>query len=156
VKNIGNSPAIKVWKVDEIFIESPARLSEMAERDRFCKAATVTSGSFGHTLFPKDDPYQEITDISISKEDMRLAQAEIGKFNKIKFTEWQLPAYLVTCVTYSSTFNPRDRYYTGVIYMVEEKSSRTPIGHVAMHLDRNIPASQIVLAPALLAGTLAR
>ena len=153
VKNIGKSPAIKVWLDPELYLSSLYRADPAIERDRFCKQNTVGGASLGYTLFPDDTPHQEKWELPISNEQIRAIQADFHKITPHIHTIWQFRVDLIACVAYSPTFNPSKRYITGVVYEVRDKSSGLP---VALQVNKNLSASDVKLVPPELGGTLAQ
>jgi hypothetical protein len=153
-KNIGTSPATKVWRDSELYISSVKRLDPIKERDRYCESAASESGGLGQTIFPQEQPREERVSLPIGRKDIDSVNVDMQRAYGIK--NQFLPVYLITCVTYSPTFNLPKRYYTGNIYDLEKRVLQSPTGMVLLKINENEPASEIIIFPHMIAGTLAR
>lgn len=145
LKNIGNTPAIRTFEEQEIYLSSPARLSVEKERDRFC--AQVRPTGIGHTIFPRGQPYRERVLLHIPQSDIDGIQADFKKAYGV--TNRFLPAYLISCFAYNSTFNAKVYYSTTVHDLV-----RTQDPMVSLKIGENV--SSPVLVPDPVIGTQAQ
>lgn len=130
IKNIGHSPAVRIWPDAELVIMPPNQTNELTtERNRFCAQTKVPQEKLpqiGDTLFP-DEPDEQEWELHMKRVDIERASNREGGF---------IMPVIIACVPYHSTFN-ESTYLTAkireVVWITEE--GRGPV--VAFHVVDN-------------------
>ena len=130
IKNIGHSPAVRIWPDAEMVIMPPRQTNELAaERNRFCSQTKIPQEKLpqiGDTLFPGEDDEQD-WELHMKRVDIERASNRDGGF---------IMPVIIACVPYHSTFN-ESTYLTAkireVVWITQE--GRGPV--VGFHVVDN-------------------
>ncbi|HWZ43518.1 MAG TPA: hypothetical protein VNW97_08565 [Candidatus Saccharimonadales bacterium] len=144
-KNIGHSPAIRIWPDAEILPIEPIDMAK--ERERFCREREIpqsTNPSIGETLLPGGDTKQQWA-MNISRKDIGPEQ-KVGQDSKT--ANGSIMPVVIVCVPYRSTFN-HSVYHTERIFHVVNTAEGEKIPAFDMRVVDNgtIPRERLALHP---------
>jgi hypothetical protein len=132
MSNVGRTPAMGVLVSPKLILSHP-KADPIGERPRLCGEAITHSQLLGSTVFPNDKPLEQIWTFSASKAD--IAEA-------LKTISFVVPVAIV-CVGYQSYFDDKARYFTGMIYTLDQPRPDNLSLSILMQSGKNVPSEQL-------------